>query len=83
MARIRKRRNHSVIRTSLKEKLSFNLQEASYLLGISRSTLYRWLDEGRFPHAWKTSPHGGGYRIPREDIEQVKAAYLTTPVKHS
>ena len=77
MARIRKRRNHPLIRVGLKEKLSFNLQEASYLLGISRSTLYRWLDEGRFPHAWKTSPKGGGYRIPREDIEHVKQAYLS------
>ncbi len=65
-----------MIRIRIRDKQSFNLKEASFVLGISRSPLYRWLDEGRFPHAWKTSPQGGGYRIPREDIEHVKRAYL-------
>ena len=75
MAKVRKRREAMRIRTGVSNKLSFNLKEASVVLGINRSTLYRWIDEGRFPHAWKTSPHGG-YRIPREDIEQVKQAYF-------
>ena len=39
-----------VIRIRIKDKLTFNLHETSYILGISRKTLYRCLDEGRFPN---------------------------------
>lgn len=35
------------------------------------------IDEGRFPMPGRLPPQGGGYRIPRKDIEQVKQAYLS------
>ena len=64
-----------MVRIRFGQKANFNLKETGAILGVSRPTLYRWLDQGRFPHAWKTTASGGGYRIPKEDIESVKKMY--------
>lgn len=43
--------------------------EAADLLGVSPKTVRRWLRDGRFPGAEKTTENGGGeWRIPAREI---------------
>jgi excisionase family DNA binding protein len=43
---------------------------AAELLGVSVSTVRRWLDEGYLPHSYQ--PPGGRWRVPRSDIAALK-----------
>lgn len=48
----------------------FTVTEAADRLGIDPSTVRRHIAAGSFPDARRTSPVGGNYRIPEEDIIQ-------------
>lgn len=43
--------------------------EAAEILGVSAKTVRRWIGDGRFPGAEKTSGNGGGeWRIPVQEV---------------
>jgi len=50
------------------------LTEAADLLGISKRTMYRYIEKGYFPNAVKSDPRAENshYLIPMSDIEDFK-----------
>lgn len=57
------------------------VKQAAEALGLSKRTLFRWLDAGRFPGARKIPGRlGGEWRIPAGDLDGLEArpapAYL-------
>ena len=47
---------------------------AAELLGVTRETIRRWIDDGYFPNSERVKP-GGHYRISRADIDALKARW--------
>lgn len=47
----------------------FSTKEVAELLGVTRKTVQNWCNNGRFPGAEKTSPHGV-WRIPAEEVRE-------------
>lgn len=43
---------------------------AGEILGVSASTVRKWIDAGHLPNAWR--PPGGHWRVPRGDIAALK-----------
>lgn len=48
------------------------LDDVARLLGRDRDTVARWLEEGRFPDAYRTPE--GWWRVPLADVERVARA---------
>lgn len=48
--------------------IALTLAEAADACGVGRGTIYRWLDRGAFPNAYREQP-GGIWRIPVVDLE--------------
>lgn len=56
---------------------SFTLTEAAKVTDRSRVTLRRWLDEGKFPGAFKDPTDSlGQWRIPATDLEAAGASFV-------
>jgi len=55
-------------KTSDKQPEWFTVPEAAERLLVETRTVRRWIEEGFFPGAVRTSPGRGRYRIPRADI---------------
>ena len=49
-----------------------SVRQAMTLLDVSRPTIQKWLDDGKFPNATKEDGKTGEWSIPREDIEVVR-----------
>jgi len=41
------------------------------IYGVSVQTVWRWIHDGRFPHAYQTP--GGQWRIPQQDVDALRA----------
>lgn len=53
---------------------TLSITEAAERMSITRRTLYRWLDDGRLPGAFKIPGRmGGEWRIPAADLDAIKA----------
>ena len=51
---------------------TINIKDAATMLFVSVRTIQRWINQGRFPNAFKLSPgnsRNSPYRIPRADFE--------------
>lgn len=47
-----------------------NPDEAASFLGVSKSRVYKMLEDGCFPHSWRSHPRGH-WSIPKEDLAGV------------
>ncbi len=47
---------------------------AAELLGVTRETIRRWIDDGYFPNSERVKP-GGHWRVSRADIAALKARW--------
>jgi excisionase family DNA binding protein len=45
------------------------VQEVTRMLKVGRTTVYRWMREGRLP--WRELASGGGRRFRRSDVERL------------
>lgn len=62
-----------------------SVRDTMALLDVSRTTVMKWLDDGRFPNAEKEDGKTGSWFIPRQDIEVVRAeliADLNAQIEH-
>ena len=53
------------------------VRETMTLLNVSRPTVLKWLDDGRFPSAAKGDGVTSGWNIPRKDIEAVRTELIS------
>ena len=49
-----------------------SVRQAMSLLDVSRPTILKWLEDGKFPNATKADGKTGDWNIPRSDIEAVR-----------
>jgi len=49
----------------------FTIQDAARRLGINERTMRLWVEQGKFPHAYRLDPTSRSvYRIPEEDLNR-------------
>lgn len=56
----------------------YTVREATRILGVSRQTLLKWLDQDRFPNAEKEDPDlkTSSWLIPAADLEKVRREWI-------
>ena len=54
------------------EKQRFTLKEAAIQIGVHRSTLARWIHEGKIPGISKNAYRRGLYRFTPDDMKKFK-----------